>query len=88
MPQHIAKELTENARQLAHIENNPNSPRYLLKDWHDFAQTNQETAKALSKLLLTNDANFRKSFDHHVGLLSSACSPDEYKRIKMQAKNS
>ncbi|KTD54094.1 UvrD/REP helicase [Legionella sainthelensi] len=86
LPQHLAKELTENARQLAHIENNPNSPRYLLKDWHDFAHTNQETAKALSKLLLTNDANFRKSFDHHVGLLSSSCSPDEYKRIKNASK--
>ncbi|KTD10727.1 UvrD/REP helicase [Legionella gratiana] len=86
LPQHVASELTQQARQLAVIENNPNSPRYLLRDWHDFEQTNQEMATALSKLLLTNDAHFRKSFDHHVGLLSSSCSPDEYKKLKNASK--
>ncbi|ARB91726.1 UvrD-helicase domain-containing protein [Legionella longbeachae] len=86
LPQHIAKELTVNARQLALIENNPGSPRYLLRDWHDFEHADQETVKALSKLLLTKDAGFRKSFDHHVGLLASSCSPDEYKRIKNASK--
>lgn len=86
VPQHIANELTKNARQLALIENNPDSPRYLLRDWYDFEQTNQEMTTALSKLLLTNDANFRKSFDHHVGLLSSSCSPEEYKKLKNASK--
>ncbi|RUR28810.1 UvrD-helicase domain-containing protein [Legionella qingyii] len=86
LPPHLAQDLTQCARELAIIENNPSSPRYLLKDWYDFQQTTQEIATALSKLLLTGDANFRKSFDHHVGLLSSSCAPDEYKRLKNASK--
>ncbi|MBN9227414.1 MULTISPECIES: UvrD-helicase domain-containing protein [Legionella] len=86
LPTHVAVELTRCARELADIENNPSSPRYPLKDWYDFQQVNQELATALSKLLLTGDANFRKSFDHHVGLLSSSCAPDEYKRLKNASK--
>ncbi|MCW8469210.1 UvrD-helicase domain-containing protein [Fluoribacter gormanii] len=86
LPPHLAQDLTQCARELAIIENNPSSPRYLLKDWYDFQQTTQEIATALSKLLLTGDANFRKSFDHHVGLLSSACAPGEYKRLKNASK--
>ena len=83
---HLAAELTQCARELALIENNPDSPRYLLKDWHDFQQSNQDIAAALSKLLLTGDTNCRKSFDHHVGLLSTSCAPAEYKRLKNASK--
>ncbi|QLZ68674.1 ATP-dependent DNA helicase [Legionella sp. PC1000] len=86
LPSHLALELTQCARELAIIENNPQSPRYQLKDWYDFQQTNQEIAAALSKLLLTGDAHFRKSFDHHVGLLSTSCAPDEYKKLKNASK--
>ncbi len=86
LPFHLATELTQCARELAAIENNPDSPRYLLKDWYDFQETNQDLVSALSKLLLTGDANFRKSFDHHVGLLSSSCPPNEYKRLKNASK--
>ncbi|MCW8397788.1 UvrD-helicase domain-containing protein [Legionella sp. PATHC038] len=86
LPPHLCEELTRSARELAIIENNPNSPRYRLKDWYDFQQTNQETATALSKLLLTGDGNLRKSFDHHVGLLSTSCPADEYKRLKNASK--
>lgn len=86
LPFHLAKELTQCTRELAIIENNPHSPRYRLKDWYDFQQINQEIATALSKLLLTGDGNFRKSFDHHVGLLSTSCAPDEYKRLKNASK--
>lgn len=86
LPQHIAAELTLYARQLAVIENSLDSPRYILKDWYDFEKTTPEIATALSKLLLTGDANFRKSFDHHVGLLTSSCTPDEYKRLKNASK--
>lgn len=86
VPIHVAQELTQRARELAIIENNPDSPRYILKDWYEFQETNQDTAAALSKLLLTGDANFRKSFDHHVGLLSSSCPPAEYKQLKNASK--
>jgi len=86
LPPHLAEELTRCARELAAIENNPDSPRYLLKDWFDFKQSNQEIATALSKLLLTGDNNFRKSFDHYVGLSSSSCAPNDYKRIKNASK--
>ena len=86
VPIHVAQELTQRARELAIIENNPDSPRYVLKDWYEFQETNQDTAAALSKLLLTGDGSFRKSFDHHVGLLSSSCPPDEYKRLKSASK--
>ncbi len=86
LPIHIAPILTQCTRELAMIENNPDSPRYLLKDWYDFQKTDQEIATALSKVLLTGDLNFRKSFDHHVGLLSSSCIPSEYKRLKNASK--
>lgn len=86
LPFHLAEELTQSARELALIENNPVSPRYPLKNWHDFQQCNQDIAKALNKLLLTGDFHFRKSFDHHVGLLSTSCTPIEYKRIKSSSK--
>ncbi|WP_454783158.1 UvrD-helicase domain-containing protein [Legionella sp. WA2022007384] len=86
VPPHLAQKLTQCARELAIIENDFNSPRYPLKNWYDFQQTTQEIAAALSKLLLTGDANFRKSFDHHVGLLSTSCAPDEYKRLKNASK--
>lgn len=86
LPMHLAQELTLRAQELALIENNPTSPRYLLKDWHDFNQITQEIACSLSKLLLTNDGNFRKSFDHHVGLSSTSCSPEDYKRLKNASK--
>ncbi|CAM3020109.1 UvrD/REP helicase [Legionella steigerwaltii] len=86
LPTNVAEELTQCARELAIIENNPCSPRYPLKDWYDFQQANQEIATALSKLLLTGDVSFRKSFDHHVGLHSTACSPDEFKRLKNASK--
>lgn len=86
LPLHIMPVLTSCIRELALIENNPDSPRYRLKDWHDFQTTDQEIATALSKVLLTGDLNFRKGFDHHVGLLSSACVPAEYKRLKNASK--
>lgn len=86
LPFHLACELTTLAREVVLIENNPDSPRYLLKDWFDFQQINQEIAFALSKLLLTGDGSFRKSFDHHVGLSSSSCPATEYKKLKNASK--
>lgn len=86
LPSLLAKELTDRARELAVIENNPDSPRFLLRDWYDFEETNQETATALSKLLLTGENNFRNAFDHHVGLKRGGCSDEEYDTLKANSK--
>lgn len=82
LPSPLAEELVQLARELAVTENKPDSARYILRDWYSFKQSNQDTAKALCQLLLGSDNNFRKSFDHHVGLNKSDCSADEYKRLK------
>lgn len=86
LPLNLANELAECARELAGIENDPESPRYPLIHWHEFLEINQEIAAALTALLLTGTLNFRKSFDHHVGLLSSSCPPDKYKSLKNASK--
>lgn len=86
LPQHVAEELTGLVRELASVENNPTSPRYLLRDWNNIGQTNQENAGVLSKVLLVGDNSFRKSFDHHVGLKKGICSDTQYYRLKEASK--
>ena len=86
LPIELASELTQLVREVAEIENNPASPRYLLKEWYDFKQTNQEIACALSKTLLIGDNTFRKSFDHHVGLKKGICPDAEYRKLKDASK--
>lgn len=78
----LAYNLTSLARELACIENNTESPRFLLKDWHDFKECTPEIAKALTYLVLGSDKQIRKSFDHHVGLRKTECSKEEFQRIK------
>lgn len=82
LPFTLAAELTRLASELATIENNPESPRYLLRDWSDFNDLNQDIAIALSKLILGSDHALRKSFDHHVGLKKGSCPDSQYKRLK------
>lgn len=86
LPPDLTTEVTQLTRELAVIENNSASPRYLLRDWYDFQQTDQETAAALSKTLLVGDNSFRKSFDHHVGLKQGTCTSTEYRRLKDASK--
>jgi ATP-dependent exoDNAse (exonuclease V) beta subunit len=78
----LAEKLTSLAQELALIENNPDSPRYKLKDWYDFQQSTPDTVTALGKLVLGSDNTLRKSFDHHVGLKSGACPAAQYRTIK------
>ncbi|QBR83729.1 ATP-dependent DNA helicase [Legionella israelensis] len=85
LPRELAEELVYQSRQIATIENDPESVRYPLRDWNDFTESTAETAKALSALLLTSDNKFRKSFDHHVGLRKNSC-PKDYPQIKAASK--
>jgi len=82
----LKTELIQLARELAAIENNPDSPRFLLRDCYDFAAINQETAAALAKLILTGENKFRNAFDHHVGLKRGVCPDEDFDRIKAASK--
>ncbi|MFA6302624.1 MAG: UvrD-helicase domain-containing protein [Legionella sp.] len=86
LPLDLAKQMLSLARELAAIENDPKSPRYILRSWDEFTTANQELAFALSKLLLTGEGNFRVAFDHHVGLKRGACPDEDYDRIKAASK--
>ncbi|HDS3847548.1 TPA: UvrD-helicase domain-containing protein, partial [Legionella pneumophila] len=82
LPSDLAQELVLLSRELAVIENKPDSPRFILREWYEFQKCDQQIAGALSKLLLTSDNQLRKSFDHHVGLVKKNCAPNEFTRIK------
>ncbi|KGP63579.1 ATP-dependent DNA helicase [Legionella norrlandica] len=82
LPDDLAQELTCLAREMAIIENKPDSPRYPLRDWYEFNQCNPQIVNALCKLLLNSDNQLRKVFDHHVGLVKKECTPEEYSKIK------
>jgi ATP-dependent helicase/nuclease subunit A len=74
------------ASRLACIENNPQSPRYLLRDWVSLDSLDDYLAKSLAALLLTTQNTLRKSFDHHVGLKRGVCDDNEYDEIKNASK--
>lgn len=82
LPLHLATELTQLIRELACIENNPESARYALKDWCDFQKVNQDIARVVRHTLLTGENSLRKSFDHHVGLIKKDCPEPDYRRLK------
>lgn len=62
------------ACEMAAIENNPQSPRYVLRQWDGSPFPSREAATGLAYLLLTESDSLRKGFDHHVGLLKSQCT--------------
>lgn len=86
LPPLVASELTSLVRELALIENDPNSLRYDLKDWDHFDQINQTIAESLRKTLLTDEHHWRKSFDHHVGLKKEYLREVDYSRLKKASK--
>ncbi|KTD51219.1 UvrD-helicase domain-containing protein [Legionella quateirensis] len=85
LPFILADKLTLLARTVAATENNPDSPRYILRDWYDFTQSNQDTCAALCKLILDSTLSIRNSFDHNVGFLKPHYSAEEYKRLKAES---
>ncbi|KTC86438.1 UvrD-helicase domain-containing protein [Legionella brunensis] len=80
-------ELCSLARQVAEIEANPQSPRYLLRDWENYDQLNRELGISLAALLLTSQNTLRQSFDHHVGLKRGACDNHLYDNLKSASKD-
>ncbi|HAT1795538.1 TPA: AAA family ATPase [Legionella pneumophila] len=82
LPSDLAQELVLLSRELASIENKPDSPRFILREWYEFQKCDQQIVSALSKLLLTGDNQLRKYFDHHVGLIKKDCTANEFNRIK------
>jgi len=87
IPATLAEELVLLARQVAEIEANPDSPRYCLNHWYQFEEIDGGMAKGLASLLLTSTNQFRKGFDHHVGLKKGACSDPFYKELKTASQN-
>lgn len=86
LPWPLAADLVSQANALARIENNPDSPRYLLTQWSEFKEINTEMAGALSALLLTGQKEFRKAFDHHVGLKKGSCPDQQFTELKTKSK--
>ncbi len=86
LPRECADELTQLAQQLACIEDKPESPRYLMRDWYSFDQLDGRLAASLSSLILTSQNTLRKAFDHHVGLKRGECTNHEYDQIKAASK--
>lgn len=86
LPVLLSNELMQLACEVATIENNPDSPRYFLREAYAFNQSTQKTARALSALLLTGEGKFRQAFDHHVGLKRGVCADEQYVQLKARSK--
>lgn len=86
LPTAIANELMQLANLVANIENNPDSPRYGLRDWNALDELDGPMITRLSALILTSQNSLRKAFDHHVGLKRGACPNDEYDQLKAASK--
>ncbi len=87
LPKDCADELRQLAQELACIENNPDSPRFILTHWESFDELDGRMASGLCQLILTSTNTLRKSFDHHVGLKRGSCADDDYDRLKHASKN-
>ena len=86
IPKELADELTRLAGLLACIEGKADSPRFPLRDWHDFDALDGRLVTSLSTLILTSQNTIRKAFDHHVGLKRGECSNQEYDELKAASK--
>ncbi|OCH98660.1 ATP-dependent DNA helicase [Legionella jamestowniensis] len=74
------------ARQLATIENDCKSPRFVLQNWHKYEELDREIALGLTALLLTSQNTLRQGFDHHVGLKRGVCDDKQYDDLKTASR--
>lgn len=86
IPASLIAKLIPLARQVAHIENNPESPRFILNTLSGWDDLNPIMVQALSTLLLTSQLTWRKGFDHHVGLKRGQCESKTYEALKEESK--
>ncbi len=86
LPLGLGDELISLARQVATIENNPDSPRYQLREWVSMTELDGPLASGLASLLLTSQNTLRKAFDHHVGLKRGCCDNKDYTALKEASK--
>lgn len=82
LPVEDAQELIHLVRELACIENNPESPRHALREIYDINSLDRNVVKSLACTLLTGQNTLRKSFDHHVGLKRGVCEDETYTTLK------
>lgn len=85
-PKHLRDELSKLGRQLAMIENDPDSPRFALQTWQHFDQLDRTIAAALHSALLKTDGELRLAFDHYVGLRKGVCADSVYQQLKADSK--
>ncbi|MDF1826949.1 MAG: UvrD-helicase domain-containing protein [Legionellaceae bacterium] len=86
LPDDCATPLFELATEIARLENNPDSPRYILTQDITYETLDGQTTAALASLLLTSQNTFRKSCDHHVGLKRGVCPDARYRELKATSK--
>jgi ATP-dependent helicase/nuclease subunit A len=85
-PDNLIAPLINIASTIARLEDNPDSPRYVLQNWTGFDTFDASHATALASLLLTTQKKYRKSFDHHVGLKRGLCPNEHYQNLKSESK--
>ena len=84
IPTDLQDEMAALCQQMAVIENYPLSPRYSLCGWTTFDDFNRDYANGMAHLLLTQDNQLRRSFDHYVGLKKDIGS--SYSNIKQRSQ--
>lgn len=86
LPPPLAQELVFLAQSVVQIEDNPDSPRAILSSWTEFKAADRQICKGLAALLLTGQQQFRKAFDHHVGLRRGSCANEHYDHLKSRSQ--
>lgn len=87
LPPDLATELVILSKQLAVIDNNPESPRTALSELRTFQALDQTLASSLASAILTSQGQLRKAFDHHVGLKRGVCENAVYDELKQRSKD-
>lgn len=84
IPEEYQQTICALSQHIATLENKPDSPRYVLRNWFDFQDLDRDIAQGLAHLFLTQDDHIRKALDHYVGLKKD-CGPD-YQSLKQQGQ--
>lgn len=82
IPHEIQLELIDISQKVAQIR--PDLYPHL-QQWQ-FADIQPPLLQELNKLLCTSTQEFRKEFNHHVGLKADSCPPEVLKALKKQSK--